>query len=426
MQSNPPSGYIQAESQVPGIEVFVPAPVMEDKLPENITYVCPRCGASTHYSTAAAALKCAYCGYEQEVQAEVVGKAAVESEFTTQTVDQERRGWGEERRELECQNCGARLSLPAQALTHTCTFCGSNKVLHHAETQDRLRPGFLIPFQVDESRCRQIATQWLGSSWMTPSELEKMAGQSAFVPIYLPFWTFDSRLQASWKAEVGHTVSERYYDHSSKSWKTRHKTVWRWENGQVDQRLDDILVPGTDRISSLHLNRIGAFDLSQLAVYEPGYLAGHQAYSYDVNLDQAWQKARDIMREHSRNACRGQASSSQIRNFSMDLDFGEESWRFVLLPVYVSAYTFSGAVYQVLVNGQNGAISGQRPVDWQKVWLVILAVFAPGVLLGLAGLVTIPLAGFGMILGGVGVVLLIIAALIAIIIGVKANRMDDA
>lgn len=115
-----------------------------------------------------------------------------------------------------------------------------------------------------------------------------------------------------------------------------------------------------------------------------------------------------------------------IRNFRMDLDFSDENWRLILLPFFLASYIYNGKSYQVLVNGQSGAISGQRPVDWTKVWLVIAALFAPGILLSILGLITLPLAGVGVPIGGAGLFLSIISLVAGIIILVKANQLDDA
>jgi hypothetical protein len=59
----------------------------------------------------------------------------------------------------------------------------------------------------------------------------------------------------------------------------------------------------------------------------------------------------------------------------MDLDFQDESWRYMLLPLYIAVFQYGEHSFQVLINGQNGRISGQRPVDWRKVmrWLGTLA-----------------------------------------------------
>jgi hypothetical protein len=109
----------------------------------------------------------------------------------------------------------------------------------------------------------------------------------------------------------------------------------------------------------------------------------------------------------------------------MNLDFSEESWRYVLLPVYLSTYSLEGKVFQVMINGQTGTISGQRPVDWNKVWLVFALLLAPGVVLGLLGLVTVVFGGVGVAIGGCGLLLLIIGLVIGVIILVQANAMDD-
>jgi len=131
------------------------------------------------------------------------------------------------------------------------------------------------------------------------------------------------------------------------------------------------------------------------------------------------------MRESTRKACLSQASSTKIRNFSMNLDFNDESWRYILLPVYVASYVYRGKVYQALLNGQNGAISGQRPVDWNKVWLVVAALLLPGIVLGVIGLVTLLFAGIGVLIGGFGFVLLIIGIVVSVIIFQRAQGLDD-
>jgi hypothetical protein len=114
-----------------------------------------------------------------------------------------------------------------------------------------------------------------------------------------------------------------------------------------------------------------------------------------------------------------------VRNFSMSLDFAEESWRYVLLPIYLTTYQFERKNYQVMINGQTGSIAGSRPVDWAKLWLVIASLLAPGLILGLIGLVTTPFAGIGLAIGGVGFILLIIGVVISFIIWRKAEALDD-
>jgi DNA-directed RNA polymerase subunit RPC12/RpoP len=416
---------VLTESDLDGIEIYKPAIVTDDSYQHVVDFKCPQCGAVTAFSVADGGLKCTHCGFYEAPQKEIIGKGAQQFEFTVETMERAAHGWGESRRALECQNCGAIITMPAKAMTATCPFCASNKVVHHEAPQDILRPRFLIPFGIEPQVCRKLAREWLGNTWMTPKELRKLAKIADFVPIYLPFWTFDAIGSANWQAEVGHTKTERYYDHSDRAWKTRTKTVWYWESGHAEVPFDDVLIQGTKHVSRLLLGRIDRFNLNELVPYEPSFLAGFKAQAYDFPLESAWEESRSEMRESTRKACLSQASSTKIRNFSMNLDFNDESWRYILLPVYVASYVYRGKVYQALLNGQNGAISGQRPVDWNKVWLVVAALLLPGIVLGVIGLVTLLFAGIGVLIGGFGFVLLIIGIVVSVIIFQRAQGLDD-
>ena len=423
MDQFPPPGYIPTYSKMDGIDVFMPAPPETDPQKEVVEFKCPQCGADTAYSAADGGLTCSHCGYYEAPQKAVVGKQASEFEFTVQTLERSAQGWGEQRKEMACQSCGAQTSVPVDKLSHTCPFCGSNKVIQRQAPQDVLRPRFLVPFKLETSACQPIARDFLGSSWMTPSKLRQVSKIGGFTGIYLPFWTFDSVTTSDWKAEVGHQETRRYFEDGE--WKSRTITVWRWESGRARLKIDDLVVPGTARLSTLLIERIRDFDLSALAPYEPEYLAGLQAQSYDVPLEKAWDEGRRQMREQTRQACLSQASTSQVRNFSMSLDFADESWRYILLPVYLANYTYDGKPYQVMINGQTGSISGQRPVDWTKIWLVIGLLLLPGLFLGLVGLVTIPFGGIGVGIGGLGFILLIVGLVIGFILWKKADALDD-
>jgi Zn finger protein HypA/HybF involved in hydrogenase expression len=401
----------------------MPAPKVEERQ-EVVEFNCPQCHAATAYSATDGGLTCTHCGYYEPPTRAVVGKGAEEFEFTVETMQRAAHGWGTARQELQCQNCSAYTSVPPDSLTFVCPFCDSNKVIQREAPQDVLRPRFLIPFKIEAGACHNLAREWMGSSWMTPKALQRLATVETFTGIFLPYWTFDATTKADWRAEVGHTETERYY--SNGEWKTRTKTVWKWESGQVNLFHDDLLVSGTTRLSNVLLSRINTFSLQDLAPYEPNYLAGFQAQNYDTPLEKAWETSRHEMREKTKQSCRSQASTSQIRNFSMTLDFADESWRYILLPLHLANYHYQAKTFQVMVNGQTGAIAGQRPVDWGKVWLAVIGLLAPGLTIGLVGLLLQILQGVGFWLAVVGFVLLLVGIGIAAVIIINALGMDDA
>lgn len=423
-QPFPPANFIPTASAVAGIEVYKPASTNVEKHRPTVHFTCPQCGASTAYSASDGGLTCTHCGYYEPPAKTIVGKRAERFEFTVETMAKSAHGWGEARNELQCQGCGAYTSVAVNNLTHTCPFCGSNKVIQREAPQDVLRPRFLIPFKLEAAACQELARTWLGSSWMTPKALQRLAQVAKFTGIYLPFWTFEAITSAAWQAEVGHEKKERYF--SDGEFKTRTVIVWKWESGRAQLSLKDILIEGTSRLSARLLGELKDFNLHDLAPYEPGYLAGFQAQSYDVPLEAAWESARHHMREATQAACRDQASTHRIRNFSMELDFTEEGWRYILLPVYIAVYSYQEKSYQVMVNGQTGAVSGQRPVDWLKVWLAVAALLMPGLTIGFIGVILLLLGGLGIFVMIFAAVLLAIGLLISLKLIVTAMGMDDA
>ena len=421
----PPEQYQQVESAVTGVEVYAPIPkTVKPDSPKK--YACPNCGATTAYDVAAGGVACEFCGYVAPVHTVHVGRTAEEFEFTLDTISQSDRGWGEQRQILHCESCGAELSIPYGALTSTCPYCASNHVNVTTSLNEELRPRFLIPFKIDAAHSKQLVVAWLGKGWFHPDDLAATTVVGRLTGIYLPFWTFDTEVTANWRAEVGYEHTVRHYNASQKRWETRTQIVWRWENGDVHLSIDDFLVTGSSpkRISLRILKEISNFNMSGLETYEPDYLAGWQAQVYETTLTEAWEVGKNSIREQAKKACYQDIPTSHVRNFSMSADFSDESWRYVLLPVYVAAYRSGEATYQVMVNGQTGTVAGQKPVAWWKIWLAIAAMLAPGVLSGLIGLPLMLLGGAGVIPLALGVILFVIGGIFSFVLYRKAQQSE--
>lgn len=368
-ESFPPPDFIPAKSAVPGIIVYKPKPPEDEK--EVVNFNCPNCTATTAFNTDDGGLTCAHCGYHKAPKAVPVGRAAEEFEFTVETLQQAVHGWGEARKELVCNHCNVHTTLSINNLTYLCPFCGSNKVVQMKAVQDVLRPRFIIPFSVTTEQCQTTTAVWLQDSWMLPEKLMQLGQGTEYVPIYLPFWTFDARAYADWKAE------ERRGSGDSATWKKI--------KGKVQIYFDDLIVCGSRHIDRQLINQIKKFDMQALVDYKPDFLAGIQAQAYEIPLDEAWAEARQRMRLRTKKECQ-ERIQRRFRNFQMAIDFQDESWRYVLLPVYMATFSFGKTQYQVLINGQTGKIAGRRPVDWRKVATWIATLWLPAFLLALVSL----------------------------------------
>ncbi len=418
----PPPGYVQTDSLVEGIEIYAPADETAQR-PEQVSFKCPNCGATTAFDVSTQKLSCEHCGYTEETHIQQVGRAAEQFEFKVETMQRAEQGWGTARKEMSCKSCGAVISSPPDALSYLCPFCGSNEVIFREALRDVLRPHSLIPFKTRPQDCVEITQRWLASSWMTPVALRSAAAVGKFAPLYIPYWTFSACSHAAWKAQVGKEVHERYY--ANGEWHDRTRMEWHWESGKVTNTFTDYLVPGAARLNVSTLSEISGYAVADLVVYQPELLAGLQAQSADIPLDQAWDAGRQVMRERTRSSCYDRITTSHVRDFQMSLDFSDETWRYILVPLYTSGYTYDQKHYQILLNGQNGKVAGPRPVDWKKVTWVMVGLFAPGVLLGLIGLLLM-MTQNDVTVGGFALFLLVIGAVISLFIFFAAQRMEKA
>jgi len=434
-ESFPPEGFVKTKSAVSGIEVYMPRPPEEDAR-EVVDFRCPHCNSATAYSTDDGGLTCSFCGYYEAPQTEIVGKGAQEFEFTVETVERSTNGWGQERKELVCNSCAVHTTLSVEMLSHTCPFCGSHAVVQTRAPQDVLRPRFLVPFVTTTENCRQITAEWLQNSWMLPKDLQNLARSTEYTPIYIPFWTFDARTQATWRAEVHNTDANRRR-YSAPNWKwerpfllklgNRDGKQWDWESGAVSLNTDDMLISGSSQLNVALLKQMRGYRLADLVPYDPAFLAGLSAQAYDVDLETAWERARKSMRAHTKAACLEQASARSTRNFSMNMDFSDESWRYILLPLYLATYRYGNKVFQVMINGQNGVIAGQRPVDWKKVGGSLAGTFLPTILFAIVAVLLLANDyGIGSLFGLLAGVSLIVWLVFVIDTLRKAGKMASA
>ena len=64
----------------------------------------------------------------------------------------------------------------------------------------------------------------------------------------------------------------------------------------------------------------------------------------------------------------------------------QERWRYALVPVWVMTYKGrNGKIYYYTINGQNGKVCGELPVDYKKLSLISALITGVVFLLGLAG-----------------------------------------
>ncbi len=348
-------------------------------------FPCPKCGAQVNFDAATGALLCPYCGYsatipitEQQIQEYDLEKALKEMLAAPQQT-----GYGEGKRSIKCESCGAVNTIDAQVISTECAFCGSNQVVPQEQVAQVIKPETLLPFQVDHARAVSEFRQWLGRGFFRPNPVKKIAKEAdaRLQGVYMPFWTFDTLTSSWWRAEAGHYYyeDETYWatdDKGKRVQQTRKVQKIRWvpASGRLQLQFDDVLVPASQNIERSMIERIYPFDTTALVPYEPKFLSGWGAEAYTIDLRDGWQTGQEIIQEQVRSACAQQVPGDTHRNLQVKTAFSNMTYKHVLFPVWMASYRYNDKVYHFLVNGQTGEVQGEAPISWIKVALVVALV----------------------------------------------------
>ena len=348
-------------------------------------FPCPKCGAEMDFDAEQGTLACAFCGHTSTIPVtqEAIQEHDLEAALKEMIAAPHEMGYGDNKRSIKCESCGAINTVDANVISTECAFCGSNQVVPQEQVVQVVKPESLLPFQVDQGKAAASFRDWLGRGFFRPTPVKKIAKQAEakLQGTYLPFWTFDAYTSSWWQAEAGYYyyVTETYSTTDEKGnqvQQTRQVQKIRWEHasGFLPLHFDDVLVPAATSVDRTMIERIYPFDTAALVPYEPGFLSGWGAEAYTVDLPSGWKVGQEIIQEQVEQACARQVPGNTHRNLQVKTAFSNMKYKHVLFPVWIASYRYQDKVYHFLVNGQTGEVQGQAPISWIRVTLVIIAV----------------------------------------------------
>lgn len=335
-------------------------------------YHCPACGAEANWNPGKQRLICPFCGTESPATLEVRdGKTViVEHDLVSalRKIPDSERGWKAEKVSVKCQSCQAISVFDPEKVGKNCEFCGSASLVPYEQVKDAFRPESLLPLKIAESDARDIIRKWYGRQWFAPNRFRAKALTDTVHALYLPYWTFDAKVDADWTAEAG----EYYYVQMGKN--RVRQTRWYPASGSITHTFDDELVCASTGVQGGMLRKIEPFPTGQLVPYDPGYLAGWTVERYQIDLIAAAERSRQQMDAVIRDQCASEVPGDTHRNLQVNANYHDQTFKHILAPVWLLTYTFGSSNYQVVVNGVTGEIAGGRPWSWIKIGLLILVI----------------------------------------------------
>ena len=389
----------------------MPTPPIEHRYP------CQNCGASLEFAPGQNALTCPYCGHVQTISPGAGRAPARQHQGGPEGQDVLLRDPGTGRaiqwdaghkspllveiplaeglridlssdltetvRTVSCPNCGARIETTGSSHADRCPFCATPVVTDTGASR-MLKPQGVLPFVLTEDQARSALDDWLRGLWFAPSGLTQYARRNRRMQgVYSPFWTFDADTRSSYQGLRGDHYFETVHVTRNVNGRVQQvpqqvmRTRWTPVAGRIARSFDDVLVLASSALPRRFTDALAPWDLSHLADYDPRYIAGFQSETYTVPLADGHNVARQemagVIAMDARRAIGGDAQQIQ----ALDTEYAAETFKHILLPVWLAAYKYNGKSYRFVVNGQSGRVQGDRPYSaWKIAFAVILGLIA--------------------------------------------------
>ncbi len=332
---------------------------------------CPSCGGVMDFDPKTGGLSCPYCGHREAILKGEEEPSSAE-ELSLEDADKlENCDWGAEKKTVICQACGAESVYDALEISAVCPFCGSNQVME-ASGQNTMAPGGVVPFQVTDKQASELFQRWIKKKWFCPKLAKESARAKHFKGVYLPYWTFDAQTDSDYQGEAGKDRVKK-----GKDGQEYVETTWQAVQGRYREAFDDELVCATTNQSQSMLMELEPYRTAENKVYKPGYVAGFAAERYSIGIKEAWEMAKESIRYKIKGKIEKEIverhHADRVRNLKIHTLFHHLTYKYLLLPVWISSYKYKDKVYRFMVNGQTGKVSGKIPLSIPKIVATVIA-----------------------------------------------------
>lgn len=340
---------------------------------------CVNCGAELKYKPGSSVIKCGYCNHEEAI--EVSQTTFEELELQPYLEKMGGQSHTEKISMLHCKTCGANQHIEENYKSLHCVYCSQPLIVEDAHLEDWILPGAVLPFQLTHTQSHTIFKKWVNGLWFAPNKLKRAAlDPEKTKGLYVPYWTFDAELSGAYIGQRGdyYYVTESYTTtvngKSVRRTRQVRKTRWTYASGTINGFIDDTLISASEKKSNSLPLKITKWNLEQLETFNSSYLAGFITEKYTLSLEDGHLKSNQKAKEIATSWAKQDIGGDTQRVSSLDMNLAQETFKHILLPVYISSYVFNNKKYHFYVNGQSGVIQGDRPYSFWKIFFLVLAV----------------------------------------------------
>jgi len=341
----------------------------------SVSYKCPNCGAPLSYLPGKKTVTCEYCGTEFETSAieemfeskrELAAKAEEAQAAKWKTEDAGDEWTSEEAKSLQaftCSSCGAELVCDENTMATECVYCG-NPTMLPKRFDGKLKPDLVIPFKKTKADAVAALKEFYKGHYLLPSNFTANNRVEAIQPMYVPFWLFDSEVEA--QAEF---KAEKIHRHETASEVITETQVYNCQRAGT-MKFEKIPADGSKKMDDAYMESIEPFNYGELLPFQTAYLTGYLADKYDVTAEECTPRADhrvensvlEVLKDSVKNF-----TTCSLENSAIIKKGGKVIY--AMVPVWILTTRYNEIPYTFMMNGQTGKVVGSLPYDATKAFL---------------------------------------------------------
>ena len=328
-------------------------------------YECPNCGGQLRFDIEKQKLLCDNCSSEFAPDTEMIQENAGETdEFGAQV--------------FECPNCGAKMITTNVNVVSFCSYCGTSAVIPGRIANEK-KPAYILPFKKTKEDCIKEYKAHVRRSVFAPKEFRDPKFLDTFRGIYMPYWLYDFRYTNTANVEVyqssrsGDYILTDYYDMQA----------------PLDAEYTGLAYDASAAFNDITSNGILPWNEEEIKPFSPGYMCGFYADTEDVPKEVYEQDAGEIAAGNVFDSIRKTADKdgydmeepSTSQGKVWHLGGCQVRARRALLPVWFLTWRRKDRVAYAVMNGENGKLTADLPVDMKRYLIGSLLMAVPFFLL---------------------------------------------
>jgi len=337
--------------------------------------------------------------------------------------------WGQNYKAVLCEHCDWRYLVPRKYhLTH-CPNCYQSKIVEIGEEVSEMSlfqmPELYLPFQLTQKRIENSLENFAQKIPFSPTDLNTVELHKRLRALYLPMWLVDANIQAKWKAEAGFDYQvishQARYDDNQGGWDSREvkegRIRWEPRLGTLQRSYQNIPAPALEEHNDLDRN-LGGYDLHLSQPFQLDIIEDCLVRLPNRSTQDAWSDAKPALQLAASEECRQAASADHMRQFSWQATYLNQNWTILLLPVYSTYYLDDERrPISILINGQNGKISGIKRASMKRAQHAALIILSVG---GLVFLLSLIIAAISLLVPSI-LIISVIGIMIALLVATAAT-----